>query len=52
MNWKLAIWILFYGGIVILLWAVNGLFAAITFLSGLGVAVLTIKIVDYVMRER
>jgi len=51
-NRGVATWILFYSGTVILVWAARDIWAAITYLAGLGVAVATLLAVDYLMRER
>ncbi len=52
MNWGMAIWTCLYGGITLLVWVGVGGLAAIVFLAGLAVAVVTIMLADWMTREK
>ncbi len=51
-NWGIPVWSLIYGGIAVMVWAVADIFAMLTFLSGLAVAVLALAAADWMTRER
>lgn len=52
MRWGVAVWVLLYVGCATLVWSVAGFFAMLTFVGGLGCAILAIAVAEWLTRER